>query len=115
MTKSSDAHENLQRWAATEYRLAASGVERDCKKGRCFLFQLILFNYFLRIFLRVADFPACADDEVDSGIMWDKDTNRARRRFRSRQNAGFHCVRARDRRWLCAVAIKAECGTGDRR
>jgi hypothetical protein len=68
MTKSSDAHENLQRWAATDYRLAGSGVESDCKKGRSFLFQLILFNYFLGIFLRVAEFPACTDDQVDSGI-----------------------------------------------
>jgi hypothetical protein len=66
MTKSSDAHENLQRRAATDYRLAGSGVERDCKKERCFLFQLILFNYFLGIFLRLADFPAGTDDEVDS-------------------------------------------------
>jgi len=47
MTKSSDAHENLQRWAASDYRLAGSGVESDCKKELCFLFQLILFNYFL--------------------------------------------------------------------
>jgi len=69
MTKSIDAYENLQRWAATDYRLAGSGVESDCKKELCFLFRLILFNYFLGIFLRVADFPACADDEVDSGIM----------------------------------------------
>jgi hypothetical protein len=101
--------------AATEYRLAGSGVESDCKKEGCFLFQLILFNYVLGIFLRSADFPACTDDEVDSGIMWDKDTNRARRLFRSCQNAGLHRVRARDGRWLCAVAVKAECGTGDRR
>jgi len=56
MTKSSDAYENLQRWAATDYRLAGSGVESDCKKERGFLFQLILFNYFLGIFLRSADF-----------------------------------------------------------
>jgi hypothetical protein len=68
MTKSSDAHENLQRWAATDYRLAGSGVESDCKKELCFFFQLILFNYFLGIFLRVAEFPACTDDQVDSGI-----------------------------------------------
>jgi hypothetical protein len=38
MTKSSDAHESLQRWAATDYRLAGSGVESDRKKERCFLF-----------------------------------------------------------------------------
>jgi hypothetical protein len=69
MTESSDAQVNPQRWAATDYRLAGSGVESDCKKERCFLFRLILFNYFLRIFLRVADFPACTDDEVDSGMM----------------------------------------------
>jgi hypothetical protein len=67
MTKSSEAHENLQRWAATDYRLAGSGVDRDCKKERCFLLQLILFNYFLGIyFFALADFPACTDDEVDS-------------------------------------------------
>jgi hypothetical protein len=38
MTKSSDAHEELQRWAATDYRLAGSGVESDRKKEHCFLF-----------------------------------------------------------------------------
>jgi hypothetical protein len=46
MKDTSGAHEIRQRWAATEYRLAGSGVESDCKKVRCFLFQLILFNYF---------------------------------------------------------------------
>jgi hypothetical protein len=48
MTKSSDAHENLQRWAATDYRLAGSGVERDCKKELLFVstntFQLFFGN-----------------------------------------------------------------------
>jgi hypothetical protein len=68
MTKSSDAHENLQRWAATDYRLAGSGVESDCKKELCFLFRLILFNYFLGIFPCIADFAARADDELDGGI-----------------------------------------------
>src|SRR5437763_325136 len=82
----------------------------DCEKYPAFLFQLILFNYFLGIFLRVACFPACTDDRFDSGIMWDKDTNRARRCFRSLQNADFHRVRARDGRWLCTVAAKAGCG-----
>jgi len=47
MTKSGDACEDLQRWAATDYRLAGSGVESDCKKERCFFSQLMLFNYFL--------------------------------------------------------------------
>jgi hypothetical protein len=36
MTKSSDAHENLQRWAASDYRLAGSGVESDSKKNAAF-------------------------------------------------------------------------------
>jgi hypothetical protein len=85
------------------------------KKGAALPFQLILFNYFFAIFLRTADLPACTDAEVDSGIMPDKDTIRARRRFRSCQNARVHRVRARDCGWLCAVAVKAECGTGDRR
>ena len=114
MKDTSGAHEILQRRAATDYRLAGSGVESDCKKERCFLFQLILFNYFLGIFLRVVGFPASTDNEGDSGIMWDKDTNRARRCFRSRQNADFHRVRARDGRWLCAVAVKAGCGACER-
>jgi hypothetical protein len=57
MTKSSDADENLQRWAATDYRLAGSGVESDRKKERCFLFQVILFNYFLGIFFALLTSP----------------------------------------------------------
>jgi hypothetical protein len=69
MTDTSGACENLQRWAATDYRLAGSGVESHCKKERRFLFQVILFNYFLGMFLRIDDFPACTEDEVDSGIM----------------------------------------------
>src|SRR5260370_22748491 len=57
MTKSSDAHENPQRWAASDYRLAGSGVESDSKNERCFLFQVILFNYFSEIFLVLPTSP----------------------------------------------------------
>lgn len=71
MTDTSGAYENLQRWAATDYRLAGSGVERDCKKRTLLFVSTNTFQLFLRIFLRIADFPARAEDEVDSGIMQD--------------------------------------------
>ena len=64
MRKSSDALENRQRWAATDYRLAGSGVESDCKKQRCFPFRVIVFNYFSRVFPGIDDFSACTDDAV---------------------------------------------------
>src|SRR5260370_16389207 len=68
MTKSSDAHENLQRWAASDYRLAGSGVESDCKKRAAFLFQLILFNYFLAIFRRVVVSPPVRSMWLTAGL-----------------------------------------------
>jgi len=40
MKDTSGAHEILQRWVATDYRLAGSGVESDCQKYPAFLFQL---------------------------------------------------------------------------
>src|SRR5258708_3480215 len=116
MTKSSDAHENLQRWAATDYRLAGSGVERDCKKRAAFPLQVILFNYLFAIFLHVVGFSARTSDAVDGGIISDKDNHRAHSRSCSCQNAGVHRVRARDRRRPFAVAVWAGRGsTGERR
>ena len=67
MTKSSNAHENLQRWAASDYRLAGSGVESDRKKELCFLFQLILFNYFLEIFLALLTSPLTRTTKLTAG------------------------------------------------
>src|SRR5260221_8115964 len=72
MRKSSDALENMQRWAATDYRLAGSGVESDCKKQRCFSFRVIVFNYFSLVFPGIDDFSACTDDAVDGGITSDQ-------------------------------------------
>ena len=65
MRKSSNALENMQRWAATDYRLAGSGVESDCKKQPCFSFRVIVFNYFSRVFPVIDDFSAYTDDAVD--------------------------------------------------
>jgi len=67
MTDTSDAHENLQRWAASDYRLAGSGVESDSKKERCFLFQLILFNYFSEIFLVLPTSPLTRTTKLTAG------------------------------------------------
>ena len=67
MTESSGADENLQRWAATDYRLAGSGVESDCKKERCFLFQVILFNYFLGIFFALLPSPLARKTKLTAG------------------------------------------------
>src|SRR5258706_10457312 len=72
MRKSRDALENMQRWAATDYRLAGSGVESDCKKQRCFSFRVIVFNYFSLVFPGIDDFSASTDDAVDGGITSDQ-------------------------------------------
>ena len=101
--------------AATGYRLAGGGVENDCIKRAGFPFRLILFNYFFAIFLCIVSLSACMDHVIDGGLISDKDTYCARRRFSSCQNATFHRVRARDGRWLCAVAVEAGCSTRDRR
>src|SRR5260221_1880981 len=72
MRKSSDALENMQRWAATDYRLAGSGVESDCKKQRCISFRVLVFNYFSLVFPGIEDFSASTDDAVDGGITSDQ-------------------------------------------
>ena len=56
-----------QRWAATDYRLAGSGVESDYKRERGFLFQLILFNYFLGKFLALLTSPLTRTTKLTAG------------------------------------------------
>ena len=68
MRKSSDALENRQRWAATDYRLAGSGVESDCKKQPCFSFRVIVFNYFSPVFPVIDDFSACKIEKKQDWI-----------------------------------------------
>jgi hypothetical protein len=59
--------------AATDYRLLGSGVESDCKKRSAFPFELMLFNYFFVIFLRIIGLCIGTHPVVDGGVISDKD------------------------------------------